>query len=814
MHSPQPLLVLAGLLLLSSFSNVSATIVVRVFEDKHLKGARRSFTFDDAGTCNPINDCFNDKASSATVNHLPDGWCVCFNDNRDCTGATKCWGTGARLRDFEDYDPIGRAADQSAEVAQFAERKGALVGSLQRSCLYAELVTLRHKFRYGGDMDKGKQRVSAQFRGLFNGTWSRLWGVYEPTLCLTYYLLRQLGEKKLMRKVILPFVQEHIIPMLRSPTVAELLKKVATELLSLPLHDRMIETRHFLKLTTKLAAAKTQVLLIAYSRADTFLEERTGENSGFHDLVKHRNADVHVAESRQHFPKEKSITLVPRTRATGHMFHLVPAIFEIAEGVDERLIIIVREAWALDLGCDEDSTQLPETPRAPLAITLRSISLNAIGTNDVGVAKSDEALGVPRLLLAPDVFPHYTKAGPVISAFFCLICGLHEEDYTYCSGQLKRHSRSNNANRVRCFVTDPERALINGLEDSTLFQRPASHVLCELHLVDNGKRSTPLRSLDKDIKTALVEIFGEERRQIAGGRYKIGGLVDSKSKEQFDLRLEALKEKWDCLAPGFFDCFEENTGAKIRANYLLPTRLAAGRNHNRVTNNDQENLNRRMKEELEGPLKPPHQLIRIVEQFFQDAFERLELAVISQGGLPAEGEVPPPPKDLGGMAAPGRKTLSIPLSAAHLPGTSPAQLQELKDTAVTLLTNDGRFHDLIDAIGTSVEDKGFVRVVKWDDSGGYRFSSCEQFKTYRFVCAHTLAVAERNNTLIAHLVSITNQFENETAELLLKRRLQPGVGKKPSRRTGHPFTATLQDRTVVEIVQRPIASTSVNMDVT
>uniref|UniRef100_A0A914XEX8 SWIM-type domain-containing protein n=1 Tax=Plectus sambesii TaxID=2011161 RepID=A0A914XEX8_9BILA len=590
-----------------------------------------------------------------------------------------------------------------------------------------------------------------------------------------------------MKKLILPCIQSNVIPMLRSPTVAELLRKVLTKLLVLPKQEQLIKARHFLKLTGKLAAAKIQkVLLIVYSRADLFLKDSGEKTEAFQDLVRRSKGDVHVADSRQHFPKEKSAALAPRTRFTSNLYQLVPAIFEIADAVDERLIILVRAGGRLNVFCATDT--MLATFKSICVRTSEEIESDSPSLTDCRPLHIDVTFEATKPWVCLACFRHpmfvhiYTKAQPVVPAFFCLICSLQEEDYTYCSGQLKRHFNFN-----------------------------------------------------ENIKTGLlIKIFGEERRRIAGGRYKIGGLVDSNSKAQFDLRLEALKEKWDCLASGFFDCFEENTGAKIRANYLLPTRLAAGRGHNRVTNNDQENLNRRMKEELEGPLKPPDQLIRIVEQFCQDAFERLELAVIGQGDYRLKEKYRHLQKTWeewsemsadqraqyldrhfhfkgATIVAPERKTLSVPLTANHLPGTSPAQLQALEDAAVALVTNSDRFYDLIDAIGTSVEA---IRVVKWDDSGGYRFSSCEQFKTYRFVCAHTLAVAERNNTLIAHLSSITNQFENETAELLLKRRLQPGVGKKPSRRTGHPFTATLQGRTVAEIVQRPIASTSFNVDVT
>uniref|UniRef100_A0A914W6E2 SF3 helicase domain-containing protein n=1 Tax=Plectus sambesii TaxID=2011161 RepID=A0A914W6E2_9BILA len=274
--------------------------------------------------------------------------------------------------------PINRPTE--AEVAQFAQKKAALTEALGRSCLYAELIALRYRFRHGGEADKVKQRVSAQFQGLFEGTWSRLWAVYEPTLCFTYYVLRQLGEKKLMKKVVLPFMKAYVIPMLRPPTIAELLKKVEVQLLALPKEQRIVEARHFLKLTTKLAAVKNQeVLLIAHLRADLFLAQCTGKDNSFQDLVKHNKTDVHVADSRQHFPKEKVAALLPRTRAAGHMYQLVPAMFEIAEGVDGDLITLVKEAWSLDVDRTEGGTSpiIAETPRARLANTLSTIRLNA-----------------------------------------------------------------------------------------------------------------------------------------------------------------------------------------------------------------------------------------------------------------------------------------------------------------------------------------------------------------------------------------------------------------------------------------------------
>lgn len=96
--------------------------------------------------------------------------------------------------------------------------------------------------------------------------------------------------------------------------------------------------------------------------------------------------------------------------------------------------------------------------------------------------------------------------------------------------------------------------------------------------------------------------------------------------------------------------------------------------------------------------------------------------------------------------------------------------------------------------------------------GRFKCGGCADFKLYRFICVHTLAVAEHKGQLDVHLNAVVEQFANETPELVLKRKLQPGVGKKPSRRNGHPMTARLMNRTVVEMRQRPLALTSPRVD--
>jgi hypothetical protein len=104
--------------------------------------------------------------------------------------------------------------------------------------------------------------------------------------------------------------------------------------------------------------------------------------------------------------------------------------------------------------------------------------------------------------------------------------------------------------------------------------------------------------------------------------------------------------------------------------------------------------------------------------------------------------------------------------------------------------------------------KYFRKVVKWDDNGRFKCSGCDEFKLYRFLCPHTLAVAEHKGLLTIHLAAASDQYQNETAELILSRQMQPGTGKKPARRTGNPQTSRQQNRTVTDIRQRPIAVAS------
>lgn len=64
---------------------------------------------------------------------------------------------------------------------------------------------------------------------------------------------------------------------------------------------------------------------------------------------------------------------------------------------------------------------------------------------------------------------------------------------------------------------------------------------CFLHFKDNIKRELTSRGLDEKVRKQFVEeIFGKQE-----GNVKFYGLVDCNSEDEFETKLEALKEVWE-----------------------------------------------------------------------------------------------------------------------------------------------------------------------------------------------------------------------------------------------------------------------------
>jgi len=85
--------------------------------------------------------------------------------------------------------------------------------------------------------------------------------------------------------------------------------------------------------------------------------------------------------------------------------------------------------------------------------------------------------------------------------------------------------------------TDGEKALIDGFKRNLRF---AMFLRCFPHFKDNIKRELTSRGLDEKVRKQFVqEIFGKQE-----GNVKFYGLVDCNSEDEFETKLEVLKEVW------------------------------------------------------------------------------------------------------------------------------------------------------------------------------------------------------------------------------------------------------------------------------
>ena len=86
--------------------------------------------------------------------------------------------------------------------------------------------------------------------------------------------------------------------------------------------------------------------------------------------------------------------------------------------------------------------------------------------------------------------------------------------------------------------TDGEKALIDGFKRHMRF---AIFLRCFLHFKDNIKRELTDRGITGDAKEQFIsEIFGTQE-----GSVKYYGLVDCDSENEFDSKLDMLKQEWE-----------------------------------------------------------------------------------------------------------------------------------------------------------------------------------------------------------------------------------------------------------------------------
>lgn len=118
-----------------------------------------------------------------------------------------------------------------------------------------------------------------------------------------------------------------------------------------------------------------------------------------------------------------------------------------------------------------------------------------------------------------------------------LLMHQHKDWRTYSKFAYLLTSESPVLEGILACGTDGEKALIDGFKRNFRF---ATFLRCFIHFKDNIKRELSDRGFNAGEKQQfLEEIFG--RRD---GTVKFLGLVDSDSEDEFDAKLESLKETW------------------------------------------------------------------------------------------------------------------------------------------------------------------------------------------------------------------------------------------------------------------------------
>ncbi|MCP4486316.1 MAG: SWIM zinc finger family protein, partial [Gammaproteobacteria bacterium] len=75
--------------------------------------------------------------------------------------------------------------------------------------------------------------------------------------------------------------------------------------------------------------------------------------------------------------------------------------------------------------------------------------------------------------------------------------------------------------------------------------------------------------------------------------------------------------------------------------------------------------------------------------------------------------------------------------------------------------------------------------------------SCREFSLYRFICCHTVALAEFETRLFEQLASVGEKLSLESLSGGVEAGKSPDAGLKPGgRRRGHMASAMQQDRTI------------------
>ncbi|MCP3666850.1 MAG: transposase [Gammaproteobacteria bacterium] len=395
---------------------------------------------------------------------------------------------------------------------------------------------------------------------------------------------------------------------------------------------------------------------------------------------------------------------------------------------------------------------------------------------------------------------------PTVPVAYMLHKNLGAEEFHWFAETLKKKCHLSDDIRARCFVTDDDTALENGMKECTLFSSPCPHVLCGRHLRKNCERKlTEFRVDEKAKQEILVDIFGTEIQiSNAFGRMRKGGLVDCNA-DEYGIAARRMAATWP---EEFAKYFMRYKFPKIRDHYLLPVRESAGLGPGLASTNRVENLNMHLKSQQrmgrKGTYLPMDKIIESLRDYTKSLYAKLEGAPFDMGGYRMKDEdrcwksvglsfdllgeddkkvrlrefaLDPTPLD-NTVVEKDEFKLSLDLKAnlqiPRISSTHPSSIQILEQLACGICKNgaDCIRQKLGNLSEFSVEDFSenhrVFNVTQKKGAGTFTCyfgdRKCLNFENYHsLICQHTIAVASFIGELKEHVQYVNDGFSAMTA---------------------------------------------------
>ena len=375
---------------------------------------------------------------------------------------------------------------------------------------------------------------------------------------------------------------------------------------------------------------------------------------------------------------------------------------------------------------------------------------------------------------------------------------------------------------VRAFGTDGEKALADGFADEF---RYAIHLTCFNHFRRNITQQLQQRVFPSH---AVVEIVDDVMGCQKGSVF-CEGLVDCSSHDEFQQKLEVLKERWEKFEVGdgdrFYEWFCEHKAVVIEETMLKPVREDAGLGcpPQSFTTNASETANFILKNKVDYKQNQLLEFVEKLKQVIDDQEKEVEKAVIQRGKYRFKSEykyLEVPEGQWYKMTPQQRKKCLDRIAHASVTGvsdtptidSSPFPTSETplgavlavdvhevaSEVTIPLACIQGiwtKATKLLSTAGSTVPAPGHCtearlvlsrsgkrpHLVLPCKAGGFKCDSdCANFKSLG-ICSHTVVVAHLNGQLSEFVARIKKAKKKPNLMKIATHDIPSGTGRKGSR---------------------------------